>query len=153
MSDTSFLGAYLRMYFSSMTALLPKATICVQWYIILLLTLLDSKTILVVYYISHYLYNKYLTVRAVAGDENLKFSICLWKITPNVSILVATYNFLFLAHKMQWHNPAHGIPTEPPRGVGWVALTGGVQCILRDCTPVETRQLKAKGFPLTSPGY
>ena len=24
---------------------------------------------------------------------------------------------------------AHGIPTEPPYGEGWVALTGGVQCI------------------------
>ena len=48
---------------------------------------------------------------------------------------------------------AHGIPTEPPRGVGWVALTGGVQCILRDCTPVETRQLKAKGVLLIAAGH
>ena len=55
--------------------------------------------------------------------------------------------------QLQWlDGVAHGIPTEPPLGVGWVALTGGVQCILSDSAPVETRQLKAKGFVLMSAG-
>ena len=45
------------------------------------------------------------------------------------------------------YETAHGNPPEPPRGVGLVALTGGVLCILKWLCSGRDSRTQSKGFP------